>query len=33
VKTNVSSQEERDELFKRLQNHPEISYILWTTPT
>jgi putative lipoic acid-binding regulatory protein len=28
IKTQVSSQEERDELFKRLQNHPEITYIL-----
>ena len=28
IKTHVYSQEERDELFKKLQNHPEIVYIL-----
>jgi len=28
VKVLVNSQDERDELFKRLQGHPEITYIL-----
>jgi putative lipoic acid-binding regulatory protein len=28
VKVNVSSEDERNELYKRLQDHPEIKYIL-----
>jgi putative lipoic acid-binding regulatory protein len=28
IKALVNNQDERDELFKRLQGHPEISYIL-----